>query len=790
MKHAQVAFLLAAVLAITAGSAAAQDVPVMPPVVAIRIVSGGPLSVDRSYVLAHVAVTNGEAYSRMAAGRDVTTLLKTGRFSDVAALVEEVPGGVALTYRVVPKPKLGQPVSLTGTKAIRASKVLDELNLQPGDWVDEPLLGQRAKQVEELYRREGYANAMVTGSLTLTDTNAGLCAVSFSVQEEEPARLRSVVFTGNEAVSDGKLRSLLNLPAWWNPWYYFRKPNFDSADMNFRREDVRNYYRDLGYLDAKIAPLVTAPTSYGRLRLTVAVEEGPLYRVGGVQIRGVKLFPLEEVSKACVLKRDDTAAMTAIRTSAKAIRDFYGSRGYIRTVVDPVLTPAGPGVMDVRFEVREGRLTMVGDVIIRGNEVTREKVIRREVNVYPGEIFNEVKAAQTERRLMGLNYFENVVSYPVATAAAGTNDLVIEVLEKPTGLFTVGAGFSSVDSLMGYIEISQGNFDLLGWPRFIGGGQRLKLSLRAGTDMSDYSLSLTEPWFLNRPLSLSVEGYLTSRSYSEYDVKRTGGSTALAFPVPFSSRLEIRYRLERVVMSDVADTNLYTDVDGSTFYYTEEGGRTESSISALLSRDRRDSVFVPTRGSRVSFSATLMGGPMGFDTDLYALALKGEQHVPLWFKHVLSFRASADVEETYGDTDEVPISERFFCGGPRTVRGIKYRDAGPKAYQTLTNPDGSPYYDIVPRGGQTLLLASAEYTIPLGVPNIRFAGFFDAGSLAVDPYDFSCKELVWGTGVGIRLDIPGFPVRLDYALKTSVQTDREIDDTGTERWSFWIGYGF
>ncbi len=797
MKRAPVIIAILASLALMAGFAAAQEdrelsalPPVLPPVVEVRIVAQGPLVVDRGYVMAHVAVTNGEPYSRVAVGRDVTTLLKTGRFSDVTAQVEEVPGGVALTYRVAPKPKIGQPVVVTGAKAIRTSKVLDELNLQAGDWVDEPLLGQRAKLVEELYRREGYAHAGVTGTLTLTDTNAGLCAVAFMVDEEEPARLRSVVFTGNQAVSEGTLRTLLNLPAWWNPWYYFRKPNFDAADMNFRREDVRNYYRDLGYLDAKIDPPVTAPAGYGRLRLAMAVEEGTLYRAGSVTIRGVKLFPLEEVSKACVLKPGETAAMAAIRASAKGVRDFYGSRGYIRTLVEPVLTPAGPGVMDVRFEVREGRLTMVGNVIIRGNEVTREKVIRREVNVYPGEIFNEVKAAQTERRLMGLNYFENVVSYPVATAAPGTNDLVIEVLEKPTGLFTIGAGFSSVDSLMGYMEISQGNFDLLGWPYFTGGGQRLKLSLRAGTKMSEYSLSLTEPWFLDRPLSLSGEIYTMSRSYSEYDVTRTGGSTALGFPVPFASRLELRYRLERVSISDVADTELWTDVDGSTFYYTEEGARTDSSISALLSRDRRDSVFVPTRGNRVSLSAVLTGGPAGFDTDLYSLSLKAEQHVSLWAKHVLSLRASADVEDSYGRTDAVPISERFYCGGPRTVRGIKYRDAGPKAYRLIPNPDGSTYVDYQPRGGQTLLLASAEYAIPLGVPNIRLAAFFDVGSLAVDAYDFSCQELAWGTGLGIRLDIPGFPVRLDYAFDSGVQTDRAYDRTRTERWSFWIGYGF
>jgi outer membrane protein insertion porin family len=140
--------------------------------------------------------------------------------------------------------------------------------------------------------------------------------------------------------------------------------------------------------------------------------------------------------------------------------------------------------------------------------------------------------------------------------------------------------------------------------------------------------------------------------------------------------------------------------------------------------------------------------------------------------------------------DEVPLSERYFLGGPRTVRGFKYRDVGPKATRDIVNPDGTVYTEYRPRGGQTLLLAGAEYGIPLGIPHIRLAGFFDIGSLAVDPYDLSCEELAWGSGIGIRLDIPGFPIRLDYTMASDVMTDRSRDETETERWSFFIGYGF
>lgn len=778
---------MAVILAALAGFVSAQE-PGAPTVAEVRFDSDRP--VDPGFLSAHVSLKAGSAYDRTAVGQDVATLLKTGRFSDVTALVEEVPGGIRLIYRVVPKPKLGAPVAIIGAKAIRVSRLLGEIDLQPGDSVDEAVLGQKAKKIEDLYRRDGYADVAVRNTLTMTDSNAGLCAVSFSVEEGELARLRSVVFTGNKAVPGYSMRTLVNLPQAWNPWYWFRRPNYDAEDMKFRLEDVRNRYRDLGYLDVKVGPPVVTPVSPGRLRLALAVEEGILYKAGRVEIRGVKLFPMKALADLVKVKTGDTAAMADIRAAAKAIRDYYGTRGYIQTQVEPLLTPAGPGVMDLAFEVREGRLTMIGDVIIRGNEVTREKVIRREIKVFPGEVFNEVKVEQTEKILMNLNYFESVQGYPVKTATPGTNDLVIDVIEKSTGLFTVGAGFSSIDSLMGYMEISQGNFDLLGYPHFMGGGQRLKLGLRGGANSQDYNLSLTEPWFLNRPLSLSGEGYLTSRSYDDYDIDRLGGSTALGFPVPLGARMELRYRLERVRVSDVEDDELYTDVDGSTFYYAEEDAHTDSSFGTTVYKDRRDSPFVPTRGYRVSAGAILTGGPCGFDTDMYNLALKAEQYFPLWWRHVLGFRASADVSDAYGSTDEVPLSERYYLGGPRTVRGFEYRDVGPKATRDVVNPDGSVYTEFRPRGGQTLLIASAEYSIPVGIPHIRFAGFFDIGSLEVDPYDFNCDELAWGSGIGIRLDIPGFPIRLDYTMASDVMTDRPRDETDTERWSFFIGYGF
>jgi outer membrane protein insertion porin family len=173
-----------------------------------------------------------------------------------------------------------------------------------------------------------------------------------------------------------------------------------------------------------------------------------------------------------------------------------------------------------------------------------------------------------------------------------------------------------------------------------------------------------------------------------------------------------------------------------------------------------------------------MGGPLGFDTDLYDLEANGSLYIPLWFRHVLSLRGRVEVLDVYGGTEEVPISERLFLGGARTVRGFRYRWVGPKAVSAATG-------EVRPSGGQTLALASAEYTVPV-VSGVRVAAFYDIGSLGYGPYEFEADALASGAGLGVRLDIPGFPMRFDYAWPI----DKDDDATKVEHFTFSVTYGY
>jgi len=446
--------------------------------------------------------------------------------------------------------------------------------------------------------------------------------------------------------------------------------------------------------------------------------------------------------------------------------------------------------VDVTFRIREGELVKIRNINIRGNSRTRDKVIRRELLVYPGEIYNQSRVQRSERRLSNLGFFDTVRVLPEPTPDKSERDLVFNVAEKRTGQFMVGAGFSSVDNLIGFMELSQGNFDLFGWPYFTGGGQKLRLRAQIGSTQTDYALSFTEPWFMNRRLSLGFDLYRRERDYSEYDLKTTGVAIRLGKALPFASRINLQYEIESTKITDISDTNTYFYLDSYDFetgtgvpysFASEEDG-VKSALTLSLTQDTRDNPFVPTRGSKLTLRYTVAGGPLGFDYDFYNTGLRTTTYIPLWFGHVLNLRSRFEFVETFGDTDEVPLGERLFLGGGQTLRGFRYRDVGPKVIRPVEGSDA--YYDR-PLGGRSLFMANAEYTIPI-ITGIRLGFFYDTGNVWSERYKVDLGDLASSAGLGLRLDVPGFPIRIDRAWAVEFGDDFTDDDN----WVIWIGYDY
>ncbi|HMP77261.1 MAG TPA: outer membrane protein assembly factor BamA [Kiritimatiellia bacterium] len=771
---------LALVLAVAADAA---------PVREIRVERRGGGLVEESAVRAFTSVEVGQELTRAALSRDVRALEQSGRFAYVATEVTDVPGGVAVTYVVRSKPRI-RLIRIEGADDIGNAKVRELLALGPGDLVDDATLAFKSLAVREFYQKRYYPYADLKWTIR-EDERVGTADVTVRVAEGRRAKVSRIRFDGDIPDPGRGKRAMMAIFPWFhdrppvighdlrramkqrqaNMWSWLTgagtyKPEELDADVNV----VRRVLLDRGYLDAQIGDPVIEPGKGKRISVRIPVDEGGQYRFGRVAVQGPQKFPVADVQRAVTNQPNDLATLAAIERAEQAVRDFYGSRGHIRSEVQSQVQPReGEQVVDVDVNVRaEGDRARVRDVKIRGNTRTKDKVIRREITVLPGEVYNQVKARTSELRLRNLGYFDFVSAIPEDTTEPGLFDLAMEVEERRTGQFLVGAGFSSVDNLIGFAELSQGNFDLFNWPP-TGGGQKLRLRATAGTKRNDLDLSFTEPWFLDRKLALTLNLFRRNRSYfsSLYDQRNTGGDIGIGVPLDAFSRLNLSYGLEQIKIHDVDD-------DASEFFQSQEGEFMKSSLNASVVRDSRDSSFIPTRGSRLSLGGSWAGGPVGGDVDVYSLEAQASTFWTVWFDHVFNIRAWTAVVESHGDNDDVPIFERQFLGGARTLRGYKFRKVGPK------DENGEPV------GGNTAWYATAEYTIPV-FERLRFATFYDIGYVYDESYEWDFSQYNSDWGIGIRLDFPGFPLRLDYAWPLETDPD---DTRKSGRFQFTIGYSF
>lgn len=756
-----------------------------PVVKVLKIKSVGPIPADEQMIRAYIAVREGAPLNRAEVANDVRALLASGKITDVTAEVDPVGEGVALAYVVRMKHKLVSPVRVKGNKELSVAKVQDILGLNPGDFIDDPTVAARVVKLTEEYRKKLYAMAKIDASMEPVPGQPGQVSLLVNIREGDQAQIVRYVFPGRKSIEMSVIREAMDIMAWYNPLSWFHHTPYSAEELSAGCERIRAVYKDAGFLDVDVQTPRKHEEAPGRYVITVPIQENLKYSIAKISISGATIYPEAPLLKTADLKVAGDASTSVINKSADAIRDYYESRGYMDTYVQPKLDlREKAGQVDVRFVVNEGHLTTVRNVLIRGNSVTKDKVIRRELLVYPGEQYDGVLVRTSENRLRNLGFFStvNCEHEPVGNTT-NKADLVFNVEEQRTGQFMTGVGFSSIDKFIGFAEVSQGNFDIRGKP-FMGAGQKIKLRAEFGSTREAYTLSFVEPWFLDRKLSLSTDLYSMKQDDKDYTVTRQGGAIGLGVPLWGPNRLDLKYRLEQVETRVSADTNAYVVVDGdgdTNVVYFSDPRRLASSFSSTWTRDTRDNFFVPTRGSKLYVQGTLMGGPLGFDTDIYDLEAGGQLYLPLWWKHVLCFRGRAEVVDFYGNEDEVPISERLFAGGARTVRGFRYRWVGPKAVRA----DGSS--NVRPAGGQSLAIASAEYTVPVpGIPKFRFATFYDVGNVWYDPYQFDFGQYASGVGIGLRLDIPGFPMRFDYAWPVTKDDPR----SRAENWSFSIGYGF
>ncbi len=761
--------LLIAVLSL-AGSLHAQDFEGKN-ISSVEIRYLGGKTVNEDLLRNQMTSKAGTPYRSENLDKDITTLYESGLVDDVRFLAEPVgENSVKLIAEVTTRPLRGG-VGFIGNTIFSDQKLAKETKLRSRGVMSDSEILEARRNIEKYYQGYGYPDVSVTHRIQSTDQE-GLSDLIFVIDEGTKSEIRKIRFEGNKAFTDPELRKEMKVKEkGWFSWLT-KSGRFEADQLDADLDAILDYYRSKGYLRASSPGIRREAVKDGRVDLVIPINEGDKYTVAGVGFGKMTVFKPEELYPALTLNTNDAYSSKKMRADITMIRSYYGSRGYADASVNPDIRDAGPNRVNIIYRVTEGSRYKVGRVNIAGNVKTKDKVIRREIPLQPGDWFNTVELETTKARLEGLQYFSDVQASGTP-GGEGYRDVDVLVQERATGSVGVGLGFSSIDSIVGFLTLEQSNFDLFNPWNFTGGGQRFSMSLRLGSERSEASVSIVEPWFLDRQLALGTELFYKQSTYFSdyYEQTNAGGAISLRKPLTAKSWIKGELRFENVNIDSDVDRNDYVNENfvgdnGSNSALSEEnigGDFFRGALGVNYVYDNRDSNIEPRTGHKVDLGLTYAG--LGGDVDTLTFSAQGQQYWNLKWDSILSLSGELAFVDGSGD---IPIFERMFLGGGRTLRGFEFRDIGPR---------DTGYTDEV-YGGNSLGYLTVEYTIPI-IETVRAAVFCDTGFVNEDSWDPSPKDLYSDVGFGIRLKLPisPLPLALDYAFPVA-SPDKEADKGG------------
>ena len=734
----------------------------------VRIISVeyvGPETVSRERVLANLKTKVGDPYSERLAEDDVRALFATGDVANVRIFAQPEADGVKVTVLLQGRAVVSE-VLIEGATSVSPQRLRKDLTFKVGDRLNEEQVERSRQKMLEVYQDRNFGGVDITYKIG-TNERTGDSRVVYTVNEGAKQVVKRIDFVGNDSVLAKDLRKAMKTKVKNMLSIFNKSGRLVPSQLQEDREAIRGVYQNRGFADVAIKDVQLVPISGDAVELIFTISEGPQYSVNRLDLSGVNVVAPDELKAMMVMTDGSLYTPDGMAKDLKTIRDFYGTKGFIEANIVPEITPVGASQVNVTYRVDEGTQSFINLVNIQGNTRTKDQVIRRELAVTPGDVYDTVLVDASKQRLENLNYFSKVETVPTDTMIPGRKDLNVIVEEKRTGSFNFGAGFSTIDSLVGFAELQQTNFDLFGWPNFVGGGQRLRIRGQYGIQRADAVLSFTEPWFLGQQLSLGTEFFYRQASFLStlYNQSNYGGAIQLRKPFGQFVAANLEYKLEGIDIYDV-------DYNSPPQIWTQAGVYTRSAVTAGLTFDSRDNLFLTRRGTYVNFTSFVAGGGLGGDVQDYGVSLEGSQNVLLPWDVIFLFRGQLATVDTWGGAEDVPIFDRLWLGGANNLRGFQFRNVGP-------NVDGDYY------GGNSLGYMTLELTVPV-ISRVRFAVFTDWGYVNSDAWDFNGASYNADYGFGVRLDLPIGPIRIDYGIP--FVTDGNNGSSGQIQFN--IGYQF
>jgi len=696
----------------------------------------GNQSVDGSLVLSTSGLEIGEELTTEKLREAIRKIYELNFFSEIRIKGEEFPEGINLVFVVVEKPTL-ERVEIEGNKKIKKNELEEKIALKPGGFVDPLLIQENKEKIVALYKEKGYLNATVKD---IQSIHKEKMVLKLLIEEGKKVKVKKIEIVGNEALSDKKITKVMRIKA--KRW--FRSGDFKEELFKEDLDRILQLYKREGYLDAKIMghEISYDPTSEWMV-ITIKVSEGERYKVGKIHWDGNLAFSLEKLQQQLKLEEGENFNQDKYGKSLENLYAAYAEEGYIYCQIEPEQEARGQ-TLDVYYRIVEGKPAHVRKIRIEGNMRTREKVIRRELTIKPGDLFKRSSVIRSQREVFNLGFFKDIkLDYEKANEE-GDIDLIMTVEEKSTGTFQVGTAYNATDKLTGYIEISQ--------PNLFGKGQIVNIRWAFGKRTNDIELGFTEPWLFDQPTSVGFDIFHTTRIREYYEEKRAGGSLRIGRPLPWLdyTRIYWRYTLEdvdfRVTEPDTSKVPL--------FIRREVGKRKTSSTQFTLIRDSRDNFFNASRGSRVSLSPEWAGGLLGGDVDFQKYVIEVSSYYKTFWKFVLMLRGRFGIIDGYTTPSTVPSYERFYLGGtgPDGVRGYPDRSIGPRELG-------------INIGGRSMFITSLEYKFPIA-ESVYWLFFLEGGNAWPSLRESHFTQLKKGAGMGIRIEIPMLGIMgFDYGYR-------------------------
>jgi outer membrane protein insertion porin family len=725
----------------------------------------GNVKIEEGVIRGAIKSREGGPFSVEKVREDLRSIFDLGYFTDVQVDIKSTPQGKEVIFIVVEKPSIKE-ILIKGNVKVKLDDIKEKMTLKSRTILNLDKVKEDSEQIRKLYFSKGYYGVKVEYKVDYLETNEAV--ITFTISEGPKGHIQKIVFKGNKKIKSSQLKKVMATKQ-RNIFSILTKTG--TLDEDVLKNDLQllnAYYIDQGYLEAKISEPKIDLSNPKKIRIEIEVTEGSQYRVGNIGFKGDLLTTKEDLFKVLKLKRGAVYSNTAVRRDINTLTEKFANRGYAYVEINPETSSDNKNLLvHITYEIEKKKRVSYEKIQIVGNTKTRDKVIRRELRVAEGELYSATDMNKSRDRVKRTGYFKEA---DFTTSRGSTEEKInldIKVEEAPTGAISFGIGYSSIESVVGTVSVSDKNLFGLGYSGV------LKFSLGAYTQ--NFRLGFTDPYFLGFPYAAGFDLYREVNEYfTEYSYKIIGGDIRFGKELTDTIRINLMYKLENVKVYNVSDA-------ASIYVQEQQGKATTSAISVVPSIDTRDDYFNPRRGTQSSIFIQNAGGILGGDNYFVKVLGSTSWFFPMPLNMTLNLRAQAGIVTPYGSKisvldntgvlqykERLPIYEKFYVGGITTVRGFEYGMAGPT----------DVYNEAI--GAKKMVVFNTELIFPLAREiGLRGAVFFDVGK----GFDNWSKmfPLRVGVGPGIRWFSPFGPIHIDIGFNLSPKKHEKghvLDFTG------------